>query len=89
MENRNYGLTAVEADMLNTRFTTATAKIGKVDNLFVDENDQPEYIGVFWDQTLLGAQMPETGLGRGCTKVGSRYGRGMWGMRPATLWDRR
>ncbi|MBA2714335.1 MAG: PRC and DUF2382 domain-containing protein [Rubrobacteraceae bacterium] len=47
MENRSDGFTAIE-----DRFSGYTVydrdgdKIGKVDDLFVDESDQPEYIGV-------------------------------------------
>jgi uncharacterized protein (TIGR02271 family) len=47
MENRSDGFTAVEDQYAGyTVYDNAGSKIGKVDDLFLDENDQPEYIGV-------------------------------------------
>ncbi len=47
MENRSDGFTAIEDQYAGyTVYDNAGSKIGKVDDLFLDENDQPEYIGV-------------------------------------------
>ena len=47
MENRSDGFTAVEDQYAGyTVYDNAGSKIGKVDDLFLDENDQPEYFGV-------------------------------------------
>ncbi len=47
MENRSDGFTAIEDQYAGyTVYDQSDQKIGKVDDLFVDENDQPEYIGV-------------------------------------------
>jgi len=47
MENRSDGFTAVEDQYAGyTVYDNAGSKIGKVDDLFLDENDSPEYIGV-------------------------------------------
>ena len=47
MENRSDGFTAIEDRFSGyTVYDRDGSKIGKVDDLFVDENDQPEYIGV-------------------------------------------
>ena len=47
MENRSDGFTAVQDQYAGyTVYDNAGSKIGKVDDLFLDENDTPEYIGV-------------------------------------------
>ncbi len=47
MENRSDGFTAIEDQYAGyTVYDNAGSKIGKVDDLFLDENDSPEYIGV-------------------------------------------
>jgi len=47
MENRNDRFTAIEDQYQGyTVYDRQGEKIGKVDDLFVDESDQPEYIGV-------------------------------------------
>jgi uncharacterized protein (TIGR02271 family) len=47
MENRSDGFTAIEDQYAGyTVYDNSGSKIGKVDDLFLDENDQPEYIGV-------------------------------------------
>ncbi|MDP8899981.1 MAG: PRC and DUF2382 domain-containing protein, partial [Actinomycetota bacterium] len=47
MESRSDGFTAVEDQYAGyTVYDNAGSKIGKVDDLFLDENDTPEYIGV-------------------------------------------
>ncbi|CAA9530444.1 MAG: hypothetical protein AVDCRST_MAG05-4376 [uncultured Rubrobacteraceae bacterium] len=47
MENRSDGFTAIEDRYSGyTVYDNGGSKIGKVDDLFLDENDQPEYIGV-------------------------------------------
>jgi uncharacterized protein (TIGR02271 family) len=47
MEERSDRFTAVEDQYAGyTVYDQADQKIGKVDDLFLDENDQPEYIGV-------------------------------------------
>ena len=47
MENRSDGFTAIEEQYSGyTVYDNAGSKIGKVDDLFLDENDTPEYIGV-------------------------------------------
>src|SRR5215210_6731225 len=47
MENRSDGFTAIEDRYAGyTVYDNAGSKIGKVDDLFLDENDAPEYIGV-------------------------------------------
>ncbi len=47
MEGRSDGFTAIEDQYAGyTVYDQSDQKIGKVDDLFVDENDQPEYIGV-------------------------------------------
>jgi uncharacterized protein (TIGR02271 family) len=47
VENRSDGFTAIEDQYAGyTVYDRDGSKIGKVDDLFVDENDQPEYIGV-------------------------------------------
>src|SRR4028119_607322 len=47
MENRSDGFTAIEDQYSGyTVYDNAGSKIGKVDDLFLDENDSPEYIGV-------------------------------------------
>ncbi len=44
MENRSDGFTAIEDQYAGyTVYDNAGSKIGKVDDLFLDENDQPEY----------------------------------------------
>jgi uncharacterized protein (TIGR02271 family) len=46
-ETRSDGFTAIEDRYAGyTVYDNAGSKIGKVDDLFLDENDQPEYIGV-------------------------------------------
>jgi uncharacterized protein (TIGR02271 family) len=46
-ETRTDGFTAVEDRFAGyTVYDNAGSKIGKVDDLFLDENDRPEYIGV-------------------------------------------
>src|SRR3712207_4165664 len=46
-ESRSDGFTAVEDQYAGyTVYDHSDQKIGKVDDLFLDENDQPEYIGV-------------------------------------------
>ena len=47
MEGRSDGFTAIEDRYAGyTVYDNAGSKIGKVDDLFLDENDSPEYIGV-------------------------------------------
>ena len=47
MENRSDGFTAIEDQYAGyTVYDNAGSKIGKVDDLFLDENDSPEYVGV-------------------------------------------
>src|SRR3989337_3775002 len=47
MEQRSDRFTAIEDQYAGyTVYDNAGSKIGKVDDLFLDENDQPEYIGV-------------------------------------------
>ena len=47
MENRSDGFTAIEDQYAGyTVYDNAGSKIGKVDDLFLDENDRPEYVGV-------------------------------------------
>ena len=47
MENRSDGYTAIEDQYAGyTVYDNAGSKIGKVDDLFLDENDTPEYVGV-------------------------------------------
>ena len=47
MEGRSDRFTAIEDQYAGyTVYDNAGSKIGKVDDLFLDENDQPEYIGV-------------------------------------------
>jgi uncharacterized protein (TIGR02271 family) len=47
MEGRSDGFTAVEDRYAGyTVYDNAGSKVGKVDDLFLDENDNPEYIGV-------------------------------------------
>jgi len=47
MEERSDRFTAVEDRYAGfTVYDRSDQKIGKVDDLFLDENDQPEYIGV-------------------------------------------
>ncbi|QIN84271.1 DUF2382 domain-containing protein [Rubrobacter tropicus] len=47
MENRSDGFTAIEDRYAGyTVYDNSGSKIGKVDDLFLDENDQPEYFGV-------------------------------------------
>src|SRR4028118_692446 len=47
MEQRSDRFTAIEDQYADyTVYDRDGEKIGKVDDLFVDENDQPEYIGV-------------------------------------------
>jgi uncharacterized protein (TIGR02271 family) len=47
MENRSDGFSAIEDRYAGyTVYDNAGSKIGKVDDLFLDEGDQPEYIGV-------------------------------------------
>ena len=47
MEGRSDGFTAIEDQYAGyTVYDPDGDKIGKVDDLFADENDQPEYIGV-------------------------------------------
>src|SRR4028119_843719 len=47
MEERSDRFTAAEDQYAGyTVYDQADQKIGKVDDLFLDENDQPEYIGV-------------------------------------------
>ena len=47
MENRSDGFTAIEDRYAGyTVYDNAGSKIGKVDDLFLDENDSPEYVGV-------------------------------------------
>jgi uncharacterized protein (TIGR02271 family) len=47
MENRSDGFTAIEDRYAGyTVYDNSGSKIGKVDDLFLDENDSPEYIGV-------------------------------------------
>src|SRR5215210_7142824 len=47
MEDRSDGFTAIEERYAGYAvYDNQGSKIGKVDDLFLDENDQPEYIGV-------------------------------------------
>ena len=47
MESRSDGFTAIEDQYAGyTVYDNSGSKIGKVDDLFLDENDQPEYVGV-------------------------------------------
>src|SRR4028119_2274447 len=47
MEGRSDGFTAIEDQYAGyTVYDNAGSKIGKVDDLFLDENDSPEYVGV-------------------------------------------
>ena len=47
MDGRSDGFTAIEDQYAGyTVYDPDGDMIGKVDDLFVDENDQPEYIGV-------------------------------------------
>ena len=47
MEGRSDGFTAIEDRYAGyTVWDNAGSKLGKVDDLFLDENDQPEYVGV-------------------------------------------
>src|SRR4028119_58536 len=47
MEGRSDGFTAIEDQYSGyTVYDNAGSKIGKVDDLFLDENDSPEYVGV-------------------------------------------
>jgi uncharacterized protein (TIGR02271 family) len=47
MENRSDGFAAIEDRFSGyTVYDRDGEKVGKVDDLFVDENDQPEYVGV-------------------------------------------
>ena len=47
MEGRSDGFTAIEDRFAGyTVYDQSGAKVGKVDDLFVDENDSPEYLGV-------------------------------------------
>jgi len=47
MEERSDRFTAVEDQYAGyTVYDQSDQKIGKVDDLFLDENDQPEYVGV-------------------------------------------
>ena len=47
MEGRSDGFTAIEDQYSGyTVYDNAGSKIGKVDDLFLDESDQPEYVGV-------------------------------------------
>src|SRR5215213_156746 len=47
MEERSDGFTAIEDQYAGYAvYDRAGEKIGKVDDLFLDESDQPEYIGV-------------------------------------------
>ena len=47
MENRSDRFTAIEDQYAGYEvYDRNGEKIGKVDDLFVDENDQPEYLGV-------------------------------------------
>jgi uncharacterized protein (TIGR02271 family) len=47
MEGRSDGFTAIEDQYSGyTVYDNAGSKIGKVDDLFLDQNDSPEYIGV-------------------------------------------
>ena len=47
MENRSDGFTAIEDQYAGyTVYDNSGSKIGKVDDLFLDENDSPEYVGV-------------------------------------------
>src|SRR4028119_307766 len=46
-ETRSDGFTAIEDQYAGyTVYDNAGSKIGKVDDLFLDENDSPEYVGV-------------------------------------------
>jgi len=72
MENRNDRFTAIEDQYQGyTVYDRQGEKIGKVDDLFVDESDQPEYIGVKMgflgmSSTLIPWQLvtPDEGSGR-------------------------
>jgi uncharacterized protein (TIGR02271 family) len=47
MENRSDGFTAIEDRYAGyTVYDNAGSKIGRVDDLFLDESDRPEYVGV-------------------------------------------
>jgi sporulation protein YlmC with PRC-barrel domain len=47
MEERSDRFTAIEDRLSGYEvYDQSGSKIGKVDDLFVDESDQPEYIGV-------------------------------------------
>ena len=59
-EERNDRFTALEERFAGYEVYDPTgSKIGKVDDLFVDESDQPEYIGV--KMGFLGARSKEKG----------------------------
>ncbi|QIN81454.1 DUF2382 domain-containing protein [Rubrobacter tropicus] len=66
MENRSDGFTAIEDRYAGyTVYDNSGSKIGKVDDLFLDENDQPEYFGVKMgflgtSSTLIPADMATT-----------------------------
>jgi rRNA processing protein Gar1 len=52
MENRSDRFTAIEDQYAGYEvYDRNGEKIGKVDDLFVDENDQPEYLGVKMDES--------------------------------------
>ena len=77
MEGRSDGFTAVEDQYSGyTVYDNAGSKIGKVDDLFLDENDSPEYIGVkmgFLDtsSTLIPMEMATTDESAGTITVSS------------------
>ncbi len=66
MENRSDGYTAIEDQYAGyTVVDQSGSKIGKVDDLFLDENDRPEYFGVKMgflgtSSTLIPAEMTTT-----------------------------
>ncbi|MGI8649325.1 MAG: DUF2382 domain-containing protein [Rubrobacter sp.] len=76
-ENRSDGFTAVEDQYSGyTVYDQSYEKIGKVDDLFVDENDSPEYIGVKMgflgtNSTLLPFQMVRVNDERGVIEFAS------------------
>ena len=75
MENRSDGFTAIEDRYAGyTVYDRDGDKIGKVDDLFLDENDSPEYIGVKMGflgtrSTLIPMQMATTDEANGAINV--------------------
>ena len=73
-EQRSDGYAAVEQYGGYTVYDNAGSKIGKVDDLFLDENDRPEYFGVkmgFFgtNSTLIPADIATVDESRGAIEV--------------------